>query len=290
MPDDPSNGGHSGGKPWEASSSGGTSSSNTSSSSSSSSSSGGGAVAIEAAPGDASSAAAPAAPALAPTLSRNALLARAAVAVDLPLKNGLPLAPGAGRSLAAGAWLQKLDLCALAADLVPGASEVQWQDLNTRVSAAGGLVAAPPPGALAATVYPAVRPLESLGFGGRAACAAWAQGWLLAMRRADARRHAEAFHAALRELAAAGGGRFLDEEVVLAWAADARGCRSSFYRRGGGDAAGGQRRPVKRVGPTAGAEAAVGGEGSDGGGATMTVVDICSLGTVVCQASADWSG
>ena len=43
-------------------------------------------------------------------LSRNAALARALLPWDLPLKNGLPLARGAGRSLAAGVWFQVRNL------------------------------------------------------------------------------------------------------------------------------------------------------------------------------------
>ena len=65
---------------------------------------------------------------------------------------------------------------------------------------------------------------------------------------------------------------YLDEEVVLAWATDARGCRTSL---GAG------------LGKGAGAGSCL---SSRPPSFVMDVRDICTSGAVYCDASPDWAG
>jgi hypothetical protein len=186
-------------------------------------------------------------------LSRNAALVRAVVPWNLNLKNNETLPRGVGRELSAAVWMQKLELCAMASDLLPSTEEIHWQDLSSRSEAFVSIVR-PDPGVLLATTYPRHRSKASLDFQGRAPCAAWAIGWLLIMRAADARAHAETFHASLAWLAREGRG-YLDEEVVLGWAANAGGCRGQKF-----------------LGPL------------------MAIRDMCELESVKCRSSEDWNG
>lgn len=186
-------------------------------------------------------------------LARNAALVRAVVPWELNLKNNEALSRGVGRELSAAVWMQKLELCAMASDLLPSTEEVHWQDLSSRSDAFISIVR-PDPGDLLTTTYPPRRSKASLDFQGRAPCAAWSIGWLLIMRAADARAHAEMFHASLAWLASKGRG-FLDEEVVLGWAANVGGCRGE-----------------KILGPL------------------MAIRDMCDLESVNCRSSEDWNG
>jgi len=186
------------------------------------------------------------------SLSRNARLSRGAIPHDINLKNGQELGFGVGRALAAGIWMQKFDLCAIAADLLPSTSEIHWHDLSSRTSTGELGFLHPSPGSLLATTYPQLRATSSLNFDGLAPCTAWATGWLLVMRRADAHMHAETFHSALKYLATEGHG-YLDEEIVMAWASNAGDCRSSSM------------------------------SSSSMEPPNMVIRDICSLSTLVCD-------
>jgi hypothetical protein len=186
-------------------------------------------------------------------LSRNSYLSRAVIPQDIGLKNGQELSSGVARELAAGIWMQKFDICAIAADLVPSTSEIHWHDLSSRTSTNAMGFLHPSPGSLLATTYPPARAQSSLNFNGLAPCTAWAIGWLLVMRRADAHMHAESFHSALGYLAREGHGH-LDEEIVMAWASNAGECRRNSISSSG------------KTGPP-----------------KMAIQDICSLSTINCD-------
>ena len=184
---------------------------------------------------------------------RNAAIALQNIPTHLNLKDGTELQPGVGRLLAAAAWFQKLDFCVLAADLVPSADDLQWHDLSERTSITLEIYSQIP-NVLWAVTYPPSRPISSLNYGGEAPCAAWAHGSFLAMRSADALNHSNNFYSALVELSATGQ-NFLDEEIVLAYAANARGCNQNGRLE-----------------------------------AKMDLRDICSHPAIVCEASSDWNG
>ena len=89
------------------------------------------------------------------------------------------------------------------------------------------------------------------------------------MHRDEARLHAETFHQSLKALTAAGN-HFLDEEIVLAFAANAQDCRSE--NKVPGDV-----------------------HSNDSGEllvdlAAPRIVDVCSLPGLDCSRSPDWAG
>jgi len=92
---------------------------------------------------------------------------------------------------------------------------------------------------------------------------------MLIMLTADVRYHADAFHAALRFLASQRS-QYLDEEIVLAFSANSRGCNprgtpGNYFTQQGAD--------VGDLAPR-----------------FLDVRDVCAVPSVRCTASPDWNG
>ena len=190
--------------------------------------------------------------------------------------------------------------------------QVQWRDIgqDSSLSVVGPVVPVPLDGSVLATLYPrGVRSLASLSFGGRAPAAASFIARLMVVNAKDARAVADRFHGALVELLLMqrrrrrqqrGGGvemgkegrallsgsassweLFLDEEIVMAWAAGEGGevYESYLSSLSSPSSSWGSYSSTSSLSPE-----------EEASSRAMSVVDLCSLPEVGCTASSDFAG